>query len=129
MHPRKILFAAMPMDGHISPLTGIAVYLQQLGHDVRWYTGPSYADKIQKMGIPFYPFQKAREVNQLNIDQVFPERQTIKGTIARLRFDINNVFLLRAPEFVRDLIDLHEEFPFELLVCDVLFTEIGRAHV
>lgn len=122
MNPKRILFATMPMDGHLNPLTGLAIHLQSLGHDVRWYTGPTYAVKIRKLGIPYYPYQQAQEINQLNLDTALPERQRIKGTIARLRFDINHVFLLRAPEFVIDLKAIYEEFPFELLVCDALFT-------
>ncbi len=122
MKRKRILIATMPLDGHLNPLTGLAMHLQSIGHDVRWYTGPSYADKIQKLGIPFYPFQKAREVNQLNLDTEFPERLQMKGTIKRLRFDLNNVFFLRAPELVSDVKAIYEEFPFDLLLCDAAFT-------
>ncbi|GAB3903343.1 glycosyltransferase [Larkinella knui] len=122
MNAKKILFATIPADGHFNPLTGIAKHLQELGHDVRWYTGGHYLTKAEKLGIPVYPFQTANLVNQDNLEELFPERKQIKGTIDRLRFDINNVFLNRAPEFVADLTDLYQEFPFELLVCDVLFT-------
>ncbi len=122
MKRNRILIATMPLDGHLNPLTGLGKHLQRLGHDVRWYTGPSYADKIRKLGIPFYPFQKAREVNQLNLDTEFPERLQMKGTIKRLRFDLNNVFFLRAPELVSDVKAIYEEFPFDLLLCDAAFT-------
>ena len=33
----RILFATVPADGHFVPLTGIAMALRTLGHDVRWY--------------------------------------------------------------------------------------------
>ncbi|GAB3921596.1 glycosyltransferase [Larkinella terrae] len=122
MNAKKILFATIPADGHFNPLTGIAKHLQELGHDVRWYTGGRYVTKAQKLGIPVYPFQAAKVVNQDTLEELFPERQRIKGTIARLRFDINEVFLNRAPEFVADVIDIYQEFPFELLICDALFT-------
>ena len=36
---KKILFASMPAEGHVNPLTGLAKYLQAKGADVRWYTG------------------------------------------------------------------------------------------
>lgn len=121
MNNKRILFASMPLEGHFNPLTGLAVHLQRLGYDVRWYTGPSYADKVNRLGLPFYPYQQAIEINQDNIDEVVPERQQIKGSIAKLRFDINNIFLLRAPEFVIDLMAIHQEWPFELIVCDVVF--------
>ncbi|MVM33843.1 glycosyltransferase [Spirosoma sp. HMF4905] len=122
MNHKRILIATMPLDGHLNPLTGLAKHLQGVGHDVRWYTGPSYEDKIRKLGIPFYPYQKAREVNQLNLDTAFPERLQMKGTIKRLRFDLNNVFFFRAPELVSDVKAIYEEFPFDLLLCDAAFS-------
>ncbi|TLV04133.1 glycosyltransferase [Dyadobacter luticola] len=122
MSEKRILIATMPLDGHLNPLTGLAKHLQEVGYDVRWYTGPSYAEKIKKLGIPFYPFQQAREVNQLNLDTEFPERLAMKGTIKRLRFDLNNVFFLRAPELVSDVQEIYKEFPFDMLICDAAFT-------
>ncbi|GAB3926351.1 glycosyltransferase [Larkinella terrae] len=122
MKRNRILIATMPLDGHLNPLTGLAKHLQQLGYDVRWYTGASYASKIRTLGIPFYPFRKAREINQLNLDTEFPQRLRMKGTIKRLRFDLNNVFFLRAPELVSDVKAIYEEFPFDLLLCDAAFT-------
>ncbi|QMW05007.1 glycosyltransferase [Spirosoma foliorum] len=122
MNNKRILIATMPLDGHLNPLTGLAKHLQSLGHDVRWYTGPSYKDKICKLGIPFYPFRKTREINQLNLDTEFPERLLMKGTIKRLRFDLNNVFFLRAPELVSDVKAIYGEFPFDLILCDAAFT-------
>jgi hypothetical protein len=35
---KEILFASFPADGHFNPLTGLAVYLKNLGCEVRWYT-------------------------------------------------------------------------------------------
>jgi MGT family glycosyltransferase len=122
MNANKILFATIPADGHFNPLTGLAKHLQAQGHDVRWYTGGQYLIKAEKLGIPVFPFKTAQVINQENFEALFPERQKIKGTIARLRFDINQIFLNRAPEFVADIVDLYQEFPFELLVCDALFT-------
>jgi len=55
----KFLFATVPADGHFNPLTGIAIHLKAAGHDVRWYTGPSYAAKLERLGFPYYPFQRA----------------------------------------------------------------------
>lgn len=121
MIPKKILFATMPMDGHLKPLTGLAVHLKKQGYDVRWYSGPSYAATIKKLSIPYYSFRKAREINQENLETVFPERQAIKGTVKRLRFDMEHIFLRRIPEFIEDLKEIHQSFPFDLVVCDVLF--------
>ena len=122
MKKQSILFATMPMDGHFSPLTSLAKHLSELGHDVRWYVGGRYGQKVAKLGLHHYPFVKAQTINQENLDAIFPERSKIKGIVARLRFDINQVFLLRASEFVEDLTRIHQEWPFDLIVHDVLFT-------
>ena len=37
----RILIATVPAAGHFNPLTGPAVRLAELGHDVRWYAGPN----------------------------------------------------------------------------------------
>ncbi|MBO0930248.1 glycosyltransferase [Fibrella aquatilis] len=121
MNSQRILMATMPMDGHFSPLTGLAVHLCQLGHDVRWYVGGDYGDRVTALGLHHYPFVRAKIVNQENLDSLFPERKDLKNTIARLRFDINQVFLLRAPEFVDDLTAIHADWPFDLIIHDVAF--------
>ncbi len=82
----KILFATMPFDGHFNPLTGVAMHLKAAGHDVRWYAGPSYAAKLERLGIPHFPFQRATEINQDNIGELFPERAKLRGP-ALIRFE------------------------------------------
>jgi len=121
---RKILFANFPADGHFNPLTGLAVHLQHLGYDVRWYTSRSYAGKLKKLGIPHYPFKKAVDVEGNNFDAVFPERTRKKSQLAKLNFDMIHAFILRGPEYYADLLEIHSSFPFELLIADCTFTGI-----
>ena len=127
---RKILFASFPADGHVNPLTGLAVYLKNLGCDVRWYTGSVYAGKIGRLGIPFYPFTKALDISADNADQLFPERAKINSKIKKLNFDLVNGFIMRAPENLEDIKDIHREFPFEIIIADVMFmaAPLVRAH-
>lgn len=119
---KKILFAAFPADGHFNPLTGLAVYLKQLGCDVRWYTSKKYADKLQRLNIPLLPLKKAVDISEL--ETAFPERDTIKGQIAKLKFDIVNIFVLRGPEYYADLLEIHKTFSFDIMVADCAFTGI-----
>ncbi|HEU4470703.1 MAG TPA: nucleotide disphospho-sugar-binding domain-containing protein [Flavisolibacter sp.] len=114
----KILIATVPADGHFNPLTGIAKYLQEQGHDVRWYSGPGYAERAARLGIPFYAYQEARNINQDNIADMFPERQAIKGTMARIRFDIRHAFLANVPAYYKDIRLISEDFDFNVLLCD-----------
>ena len=122
---KKILFANIPADGHFYPLTTLAVHLKKQGHDVRWYTGPSYAEKIAKLGIPYYLFNIAKEVTVHNIDEVFPERKQIKNHVKKVTFDICSYFIQRGEEFYQDIKDINDSFDFDILIADNAFTGIS----
>jgi UDP:flavonoid glycosyltransferase YjiC (YdhE family) len=116
----KILFATMPFDGHFNPLTGVAMHLKAAGHDVRWYAGPSYATKLDKLGIPYFPFQRATEINQDNIGDLFPERANLRGP-ALIRFELKQIFISNIENFYKDICDINQNFSFDILFCDVAF--------
>lgn len=121
----KILFANIPADGHFNPLTGLAVHLKNKGCDVRWYTAKKYADKAERLGIPFYPFNKALDISaDPDIDKVFPERKKHKGQVAKLKFDMINAFILRSTEYYEDIQDIYAAFPFEVMIADITFGAI-----
>ena len=122
MQSKKILFANVPADGHFNPLTGIAMHLREQGHDVRWYTSKMFSDKLKKLGIHHYPFKKALEVNQFNINEVFPQRRTMKAGVRQLKFDIKHFFVNRGPEYFEDISEIKKEFPFDVFICDAAFT-------
>lgn len=124
MKPLKILFASVPFDGHFNPLTGLAMHLKAAGHDVRWYVQDTYASKLKRLGISHYPFQKALQFNQHNLDTVFAQRLKHRQQIKRLNFDLQNVFILRAPEFLDDISAINESFPFDVMIADVMFTAL-----
>ena len=119
---KKILFANIPADGHFNPLTRMATILKDAGHDVRWYTGKTYAEKIDRLGIPYYLFNKAKEVTVHNIDEVFPERKQIKSHIRKVVFDICTYFIARGEEFYEDIRNINQTFDFDILIADCAFT-------
>ena len=121
---KKILFANFPADGHFNPLTGLAVHLKNIGYDVRWYSSKTYAAKIEKLNIPHYPFKRAMDISDGDVDKVFPQRAKLKSQVAKLKFDIVNAFILRGPEFYADIIEVYKDFSFDLLIADVAFTGI-----
>ncbi|HYF31585.1 MAG TPA: glycosyltransferase [Chitinophagaceae bacterium] len=121
---QKILFANVPADGHFNPLTGLAVHLKHIGCDVRWYGGKQYADKVRSLDIPYYNFVKGVEINPETFEQDFPGRDKIKSVIGKLNFDIINVFILRGPEYLEDIKEIHKSFPFDVMIADSLFSAI-----
>lgn len=121
----KILFACVPADGHFNPLTGLAHYLKTIGCDVRWYTSTYYQPKIEQLGIPFYPLRRALDISaKTNPDELFPGRNKIKSQVAKLKFDMIEVFIKRGPEYYDDICDIRRDFPFELMVADITFGAI-----
>lgn len=121
---KKILFTSAPADGHFNPLTGLAVYLQQIGCDVRWYGSPIFTEKLKKLDIPHYPFVKALDVNSVNLTEVFPQRSEITDTAAKFQFDLINVFGDRSVEYLEDITNIHRLFAFDLMIADSFFSGI-----
>jgi len=116
----KILFATMPFDGHFNPLTGVAMHLKAAGHDIRWYAGANYAAKLEKLGIHHYTFQRASEINQDNIGELFPERARLRGP-ALIRFEARHIFVDNTENFFEDVREINASFPFDALFCDSAF--------
>ncbi|MDQ3277924.1 MAG: glycosyltransferase [Bacteroidota bacterium] len=119
----KILFAKVPADGHFNPLTRLAYYLKKKGCDVRWYTSEHYRHKVERLGIPLLPLQKALDLSA-DPTSLFPEREACKSQVAKLNFDIVNVFIKRGPEYYEDLKAIQKTFDFELMIADLTFTGI-----
>jgi UDP:flavonoid glycosyltransferase YjiC (YdhE family) len=123
-NPKKILFANVPADGHFQPLTGLAIYLKSIGHDVRWYTGIGYKTKIENLDIPYYPLVKALDLSAGDVDSLFPERDKLNGPIAKLNFDLEHAFIRRSVEYYEDIKNIRRTFDFDVMIADVLFTAI-----
>lgn len=118
---KKLLFATVPADGHVNPLTGLAVYLKSIGCDVRWYTSESYRGKIERLDIPLYTLKKALDIAGPDFAGMQSERDKKRSQVAKLRFDLINVFISRAPEYFEDMRDIYRRFPFDLVVMDCAF--------
>jgi len=121
---KKILFASMPAEGHVNPMTGLAKYLQTKGADVRWYTGGSYSAKMNKLGIPLFPFNRALDIVNADLKALFPDREKINGQVKKLVYDMIQIFIRQAPKFIDDLRDIQKEFPFDVVVAECTFTAI-----
>ena len=91
---------------------------------MRWYTSSYFTERLKKLQITHYPFVIAKDFNGDNVDSVFPERKNIKGQVAKLNFDLVNAFILRGPEYYRDILEIYKDFRFEIMIADCTFTGI-----
>ena len=113
----KILFASMPADGHFNPLTGIAVQLAGRGHDVRWYAGPTYGARLDRLGMSWFAYERATEVMAGNLNELFPERSALKGP-KLLSFDLDKFFVSQVENHYQDMVKIRAGWQFDALVCD-----------
>ena len=113
----RILFASMPADGHFNPLTGIAVNLADRGHDVRWYAGPAYGAKLDRLGMRWFPYRQATEIMASNLNDLFPERAGLKGP-RLISFELDTFFVSQVENHFQDLVHIRQEWSFDALVCD-----------
>jgi UDP:flavonoid glycosyltransferase YjiC (YdhE family) len=114
----QILFASIPAAGHFNPLTGLAAHLRTRGHDVRWYTGPTYRDKLAALAVPHYPFVRATDVNGENVAEMYPEYKDLGLGPKAIAFALEKVFFVNLEAHLHDILDLREDFPFEAIVFD-----------
>ena len=113
----KILFASMPADGHFNTLTGIAVQLTGRGHDVRWYAGPTYGARLDRLGMSWFAYERATEVMASNLNELFPERSRLKGP-KLISFELDKFFVSQVENHYQDIAAIRSEWQFDALVCD-----------
>src|SRR5688572_10549350 len=106
----------MPFDGHFNPLTGLAVHLGKSGHEVRWYTGPRYGEKLERLGIAHVPFERARDVNAENLVELFPEYPKLGSGPKSIEFALTQIFFANIEAHFADMVALRASFPFDMLV-------------
>ncbi len=59
-----------------------------------------------------------------NVNELLPERLNFKSMEGRLNFDIINFFIKRSTEYFKDIKDIYEDFPFDLMIADCAFSAI-----
>jgi UDP:flavonoid glycosyltransferase YjiC (YdhE family) len=116
----RILFACVPADGHFNPLTGLAVHLRDRGHDVAWYAGPSMRGRVERLGVAFRPYSRAREITGENLPTLFPERAKLHGP-ALIRFDGEQIFLANTRGYFEDIREIDAGWRFDVLFGDAAF--------
>lgn len=120
----KVLFASMPLDEHVLPMMNLALTLKQSGYDVRWYTQERYAKQLSAHDIPHFPFKRPPQFHGDNLAEVFPARSRIQKDHTLTRHDLKELMIRRGPEYYEDLREIHQSFPFSIVVADLGFTGI-----
>lgn len=120
----RFLIATTPVIGHVRPAIPMVEALLKRGHEVGWYTGQRFREKIEATGARFWPMQKAYDFDARNMNAAFPGRGDLKG-ISQLKFDIKHVFTDDGPKQADDLHQILVDFPADVLLSNSAFAGAG----
>ena len=115
----RILFATVPIVGHVYPFLGVARALAARGHELRWYTGERFRADVERTGARHAPYVSARDFDDRHMELVFPERARHTG-LRQLKYDLKHVFADQAPAQLADIEALARDFHPDLVAADPL---------
>ncbi len=110
------LLCCTPARSHVDPMLTIAADLHQRGHRVQMLTGQRFRDAVRATGVEHVALPAACDYDDTDTDGAFPGRADLGG-VARLRFDLNHIFLDAIPHQHRALTGLIDgERPDSILI-------------
>ena len=113
-----ILITTTPATGHVAPALPLARRLVAAGHQVTWYTGSAFAAKVKATGAEHRSIGADLDFDD---DHVPTPAEPIKGGVARLRWDILNIFLRPVPGWVSEIEQLLDELRPDVVLADGAF--------
>ncbi|UNK69582.1 nucleotide disphospho-sugar-binding domain-containing protein [Microbacterium sp. H1-D42] len=127
----RFLLTAMPFTGHVGPMAAVARELVRRGHEVRFYTGSRFRDRVEASGAQLVSWQRAPDFDENDLAATFPRLIGKKGT-QQLLVNMVDCFIQTAPAQTLDLAAEWQREPWDLLVADetsvgaVLFAQTKR---
>lgn len=125
--PYRILFATVPVEGHVHPLLPIATELTGRGHRVTWLTGRRFRRTVESTGASHAALDAAHDPGEAGLVDRFPDRDRLSG-LARLTYDIKHVFIDEIPLQAADLEQVAAGLDAHALVADVRFVGAAAFH-
>jgi MGT family glycosyltransferase len=119
----RFLFASTPVAAHSATPRPIVRRLVERGHEVVWYGGHAYADRIRATGARYAPMVDALDVSGGDPYDWFPELRELEG-LAAIKASFREIFLGQIPPTVADLESVLDHFPADVVATDIL---VGRA--
>ncbi|MEV4498111.1 nucleotide disphospho-sugar-binding domain-containing protein [Micromonospora arborensis] len=125
----KVVVGATPFQGHVSPVLTVAADLVRRGHEVVVYTGSRFEERALAIGARFQALPPEADLDDRNLDTLFPARATLPPGPAQLSFDFENFFLGQLPAQVRGLRALLTTFPADVVLGELGFWSIPVLHL
>jgi UDP:flavonoid glycosyltransferase YjiC (YdhE family) len=125
----RFLIGTIAAAGHVNPALPIVGRLVERGHEVWWYTGRGLKQKVEMTGARHVPMGRGID---LTLGDTIPkswleQRDALKG-VDQFKFYLKHGFIDAATTQLQDLTDILDEFPAEVLLCDVFFLGMSWLH-
>lgn len=126
----RFLIVTLPITGHFSPVVPIARRLVERGHEVWWYAGGRFRQRVEATGARYVPMGEGHDYDDRDLDAAFPGRAGLSD-LGQVKFDMEHLFIDDAFLQLRDLQRFTVETPVDLVVADlasggpVLLHELG----
>ncbi|NBE96647.1 MULTISPECIES: glycosyltransferase [unclassified Nonomuraea] len=117
----RVLFAATPFHGHVTPLLTVAKEMKARGHDVLFLTGARFAAAVESGGLRFEALPEEADFDDRRMSAAFPEFAETGTGYDHHIFFWKRVFADAAVAQYRRIQTLLEHFPATALVHDTVF--------
>ncbi|MDT0317617.1 glycosyltransferase [Streptomyces millisiae] len=119
--PRRVVVAATPLHGHVTPLLTVAADLVARGHHVTVLTGARFAGRATALGARFVPLPAEADYDDRAMAAGFPGFAELRPGLAMDAFYLRRVFTDAAPGQWRGLRALLARHRADAVVADMLF--------
>lgn len=125
----RFLIGTIAATGHVNPALPIAKKLVESGHEVWWYTGIGFKDKIEATGAHHVPIRTGIDLTDSStIPQSWLEQKDALKGLDQFKFYLKHGFIDSAVTQLEDLTQILREYPAEVLLCDVFFLGMSWLH-
>jgi UDP:flavonoid glycosyltransferase YjiC (YdhE family) len=120
----RFLFASIPVTAHTSNPLPIAARLVERGHDVLWYAGAAFHERIAATGARPLPYREAHDFSAGDMFDHFPHYRGREG-VGVIGDVFAEIFIGHAPQRVADLRAILDAEPVDAMLCDGLMYGVG----
>jgi UDP:flavonoid glycosyltransferase YjiC (YdhE family) len=110
----KIIVTATPSEGHVAPLAAIATDLTERGHEVLFYTGSRFEERVRRTGARFVSFP-AEVDDEQDLSVIDPGYAGL-APFDRMAFNLKHLFFDPAPVHDKRLQELLADFPATVVI-------------
>ena len=119
----RFLFASIPVPAHSTNPLPFAARLVERGHEVLWYAGAAFHDRIAAVGATPVPYRAATDFSGRDVEEAFPQLVGAGPKIIGRAFA--DVFVGEAPQRVADLRPVLAAHRIDAMLQDGLMFGVG----